>query len=175
MHPETPRKLPCLTHRREEHPFARGQTATRNNCRNMLTRSSNMACGLSAAARAFTRRGLLCSHNASKLDKFRDEAASIGIFMPKLVNFREKNSSERRPWGLTPLQAPPDAARSSSRTRPILYCKRFRSHPCNGEHTQQTARRAEVAPVEPHDARARERKPRLALALLHERIDYRRA
>ena len=78
---------------------------------------------------------------------------------------------------IPPLQFERCAVRAAwhiSHALSLRRYERFRGYSRRGEHPQ-TAWRAQVAPLEPHDARARERKPRLALALLHERIDYRRA
>ena len=90
----------------------------------------------------------------------------------------ETSAGARSDVSIPPLLFERCATRAAwhiSRALSLQRFNRFRGYPCRGEHPQQTARRAQVAPLEPHDARARERKPRLALALLHERIDYRRA
>lgn len=90
----------------------------------------------------------------------------------------ETSAGARSDVSIPPLLFERCATRAAwhiSRALSLQRYERFRGYPCRGEHQQQTARRAQVAPLEPHDARACERKPRLALALLHERIDYRRA
>lgn len=82
----------------------------------------------------------------------------------------ETSAGARSDVSIPPLLFERCATRAAwhiSRALSLQRFNRFRGYPCRGEHPQQTARRAQVAPLEPHDARARERKPRLALALLH--------